>query len=42
MEGEAWSDTEDISRVGQYLEGLHILNNSRTVITTIGNHGELD
>ena len=35
-----WFNTEDISRVGKSFEEIHILNNSTTVIATIGNHGE--
>ena len=38
-EGEAWLDTENISSVGKYLEGLTILNNSTIVVATIGNCG---
>ena len=34
------SNTEDISRVGQSLEGMPI-NNTTTIISTIGNHSEL-
>ena len=30
--GEAWSDTEDISRVGQSPEGIYI-NNAKNVIS---------
>ena len=39
-DGDAWSDTEDISRVVYYPEGLGI-NNATTVIDTIGNCCEL-
>ena len=35
-----WSNTEDISRVGNYLVRIPI-SNSTIVIVTIGNRGEL-
>ena len=35
-DGEVLSDTEDISRIGQSLNGLHV-NNSTTVISTVVN-----
>ena len=38
-EGEAWLYTEGISRVGQSLVGLTILNKFTAFIATIGNRG---
>ena len=35
-----WSDTEDVSRVGQSLVGIPI-NNSTTVIDNTGKRGEV-
>ena len=39
-EGEVWSYTEDISRVGKSFKVLPILNHYTTVTITIGNRGD--
>ena len=36
-EGKLWSDMEDISRLGNSLKGLPILNKSMNIIANIGN-----